>query len=153
MTEGTACRLSPLPGFSESIPLGEYRRYSHLVCHNYVKRAIFTFGAPTCSNNFRQHSDRSQRPHFSIFVKFSTRGTMYAPPFPHPHTNFQVVCSSSLFLVHFWTSDTFCNVCTPQAELTLRNPEAGSAYRLSPQSPVSRVFRICFKGDYNSYSN
>ena len=27
MTEGTACRLSPLPGFSESIPLGEYRHY------------------------------------------------------------------------------------------------------------------------------
>ena len=27
MTEGTACRLSLLPGFSESIPLGEYRRY------------------------------------------------------------------------------------------------------------------------------
>ena len=32
----------------------------------------------------------------------------------------------------------YCNVCTPQAELTLRNPEAGSAYRLSPQSPVSK---------------
>ena len=29
MTEGTACRLSPLPGFLESIPLGEYRRYSN----------------------------------------------------------------------------------------------------------------------------
>ena len=31
-----------------------------------------------------------------------------------------------------------CNVCTPQAELTLRNPEVGSAYRLSPQSPESK---------------
>ena len=31
-----------------------------------------------------------------------------------------------------------CNVCTPQAESTPRNLEAGSAYRLSPQSPVSK---------------
>ena len=31
-----------------------------------------------------------------------------------------------------------CNVCTPQAESTPRNPEAGSAYRLSPQSLVSK---------------
>ena len=38
--------------------------------------------------------------------------------------------------------DVFCNVCTPQAELTLRNPEAGSAYRLSPQSPMSKEVRI-----------
>ena len=35
-----------------------------------------------------------------------------------------------------------CNICTPQAESTLRNPEAGSAYRLSPQSPVSKEARI-----------
>ena len=28
MTEGTACRLSPLLGFSESILLGEYEHYS-----------------------------------------------------------------------------------------------------------------------------
>ena len=34
-----------------------------------------------------------------------------------------------------------CNVCTPQAESTPRNPEAGSAYRLSPQSPVSKEAR------------
>ena len=27
MTEGTACRLSPLPGFSELIAFGEYRHY------------------------------------------------------------------------------------------------------------------------------
>ena len=32
MTEGTACRLSPLPGFLESILLGEYRRYTHHLC-------------------------------------------------------------------------------------------------------------------------
>ena len=31
MTEGTACRLSPLPGFLESIPLGEYRHYTGLI--------------------------------------------------------------------------------------------------------------------------
>ena len=35
-----------------------------------------------------------------------------------------------------------CNICTPQAELTPRNPEAGSAYRLSPQSPESKEARI-----------
>ena len=28
MTEGTACRLSPLLGFLELIPLGEYRHYN-----------------------------------------------------------------------------------------------------------------------------
>ena len=35
-----------------------------------------------------------------------------------------------------------CNVCTPLVESTLRNREAGSAYRLSPQSPVSKEARI-----------
>ena len=34
-----------------------------------------------------------------------------------------------------------CNVCTPQADSTPRNPEAGSAYRLSPQSPESKEAR------------
>ena len=43
-----------------------------------------------------------------------------------------------------------CNGCTSQNGSTL---EADSAYRLFPQSPVSRVFRIEFRGDYNSYSN
>ena len=35
-----------------------------------------------------------------------------------------------------------CNVCTPQAESTPRNLEVGSAYRLSPQSLVSKEARI-----------
>ena len=39
-------------------------------------------------------------------------------------------------------SDPCCNICTPQAESTPRNPEAGSAYRLSPQSPVSKEAQI-----------
>ena len=33
---------------------------------------------------------------------------------------------------------TTCNICTPQTESTPRNLEVGSAYRLSPQSPVSK---------------
>ena len=40
------------------------------------------------------------------------------------------------------STDLYCNVCTPQAESTPRNPEAGSAYRLSPQSLVSKEARI-----------
>ena len=38
--------------------------------------------------------------------------------------------------------EDWCNVCTPQSELTLRNPEVGSAYRLSPQSLVSKEAQI-----------
>ena len=40
-------------------------------------------------------------------------------------------CKATIHTHH----DLHCNVCTPQAESTLRNPEVGSAYRLSPQSP------------------
>ena len=45
MTEGTACRLSPLPGFSESIPLGEYRRYSQ---HLFVMDLVIPLHITEC---------------------------------------------------------------------------------------------------------
>ena len=35
-----------------------------------------------------------------------------------------------------------CNICTPQTKMTLRNLEAGSAYRLSPQSLVSKEAQV-----------
>ena len=35
-----------------------------------------------------------------------------------------------------------CNIYTPQTKSTLRNPEAGSAYRLSPQSLVSKDTQV-----------
>ena len=54
-----------------------------------------------------------------------------------------------MFLIHVKLSHSVgespgdgCNVCTPQTEMTLRNPEAGSAYRLSPQSPVSKDTQV-----------
>ena len=47
--------------------------------------------------------------------------------------------STSICMARHW--QWHCNVCTPQAESTPRNPEAGSAYRLSPQSPVSKEAR------------
>ena len=59
MTEGTACRLSPLPGFSESIPFGEYRRYT---LHQTVKITddgnlhTFEFLLPTHKTNLLFHS-------------------------------------------------------------------------------------------------
>ena len=51
-------------------------------------------------------------------------------------------CSHFLESVHLRAKEGGCNVCTPQVELTPRNLEAGSAYRLSPQSPVSKEARI-----------
>ena len=40
-------------------------------------------------------------------------------------------------------ASALCNRCTPQNGSTL---EVDSAYMLFPQSPVSRVFRICLRG-------
>ena len=42
-----------------------------------------------------------------------------------------------------------CNECTSQNGMTPRIPEAGSATRLAPQSPVSKSLRKCFLGITN----
>ena len=61
------------------------------------------------------------------------------------------VCNSWLLIeaeyaIDWWGAHicqwAYCNVCTPQTEMTLRNPEAGSAYWLSPQSLASKEARI-----------
>ena len=81
------------------------------------------------------------------FVKFSRRQGMHSG-FGGMKPSILLIFihgvgSNSLYRLHQqFLAYIQCNVCAPQAESTPRNLEAGSAYRLSPQSPVSKEARI-----------
>ena len=90
----------------------------------------------------------------SVFSRNSFSGFLFSPSIQDHHSQwFRMIVRSFDQAAQFsdlqsFLMDSFsiivisgCNVCTPQAESTLRKPEAGSAYRLSPQSPESKEAR------------
>ena len=89
--------------------------YHYMCLHNSMPHCVPCALAPILIFRGLTHSDSSR--HFFQYLRTSPSDPVfrfcpifdqgdYAPPFPHPHTKFQVICSSSSSIIDFRHSDT-----------------------------------------------